>query len=424
MARRPGVGGAWLTRDLELREVERTRTLSGPSTITATLDGSVARRIMPDGRPLIEDWGTHIYAISENTNRIVNNGIVRPGTAYENDTRITCAGYSSYPTGLIYLNAKLWGPVMQVGAQPAVYEEDGVTLVHPAVEAVSGLPRPDSIMLYEELWDYVQSRTAAVTYSDLGVEVYRPPESPGRPIGTYEEPYRLQYWDSPDIGAEMERLAQYTPFDFEEVPLWVDPGPLPAGAPFPYQKRGRKDPEPMWPAGYGSTQHDVHHAIRVGYPRLGRQRTDLRFAIGENIVLPPPVTSSETANMVLGIGNGDPGPSMAQAMSSIEDGRLKRIAVVTDKTLSQANISTLTSQVLWRMQQRPQITTVAVADHRNARLTSINLGDDILVQGQHPQYGKVNDWVRVLGITEGSSESAAVLSVLESAQFTYQGEDA
>lgn len=402
MARRPTTG-LWLSRDLELSVETRTRSLSGPSTISATMDGGLARGIMSDGRPLIDDWGTYIYAVNEDTGAIRNHGIVIPPTSFESDAKILCSGFATYPKGLIYRHAKFWGPQAYAAAQGPVYDDDGVTLLQPATPEVPEIARPYSIDIFADLWAYV-----GANYTDLGV-VLAGSTSGGVPVGNYEDPYRLQFWDSPDIGDEMENLAKMTPFDYVEAPVWIDSSGVPAGDPW----------SNAWPAGYGSTQDDVRHFLRVGHPRLGRRRDDLRFMEGENIAISPPVSTSDTANMVLGIGNGDPGPNMAQSFAAIEDGRVKRIAVVTDKTMNTEAITNLTNLTLRGLQARPQIESVGVVDHPNARLSTIEEGDDIFVQGTHPQYGRYDAWVRVVGITQGESDSAAVLSVIESGQFTY-----
>jgi hypothetical protein len=405
MARRI-VSGEWLSRDLQFRDVERTRVLSGPSTIAATLDGSVARRRMSDGLPLIDDWGTMIYAVNESTRRIRNCGIVIPPTNYDTDTRIVCAGFSSYPKGLIYRHAKLWGPVAAAAATDAVLDDDG-TVLSPAAPAVAEVARPLSIDIFTELWAYAQTN-----YTNLDV-VVTGTTAGGVPIGTYTEPYRLQYWDSPDIGTELETLAQATPFDFVEDPMWLDATPPPT--PHYWGPEGQV----LWPPDYGSTQDEVRHFVRVGQGRLGKRRDDLRFAVGENIALSPPVSTGENTNMVLGIGNGDPGPGMAQAWAAVEDGRVKRVSVITDKTADQARITEITNRALRNGQARPQVESVAVVDHPNARISDIQLGDDIYVEGDHPQYGYVGEWVRVLSMAQGDSDLSAVLSVRDSTTFTY-----
>src|SRR5687767_5211610 len=66
MARRidgTGVPGPWLDQQLPLRNVTLTpEVLSGPPTISATIDPVYAWAFAEDGDPLLHEWTTEIYA--------------------------------------------------------------------------------------------------------------------------------------------------------------------------------------------------------------------------------------------------------------------------------------------------------------------------------------------------------------------------
>ena len=62
---------------------------------------------------------------------------------------------------------------------------------------------------------------------------------------------------------------------------------------------------------------------------------------------------------------------------------------------------------------------VAIIDHANARVSDLQLGDDIRVQAEHPEYGALDLKVRILSIARGDSDEAAVLTTSASVFFIY-----
>lgn len=360
--------GEWLDRDLPLANVERTRELSGPGSITATIDPELRRMFHTDGLRLLEDWTTAIYAADDN-GQVRNCGLVMPPTRYEgSSTQLTCAGFSSYPHGYKYTGARLWGP----------QEGDG-TVGKPEI------PRPDPVVIFRDHWEWIQAQQD----SDLGVTVVGDLTSNVR-IGDYENPYRLRWWEIPDLGQELDTLAAETPFDYVEEHAWADAEHL-----------------------------EVDHRIRLGWPRLGRRRDDLRFADGENIAVAVAAgTSEEYANDVIGIGNGE-GRKMVWARATKRDGRLRRTKILTDKTARQDRMDRRVTAHLERLSATLDVESVAIIDHPNARISSIDPGDDIYIQVEVPSYGDVAMWVRVLGIAQDEDEHRAVLQTRRSTAFIY-----
>ena len=210
------------------------------------------------------------------------------------------------------------------------------------------------------------------------------------PIGDNENPYRLEWFESPDLGAAIDDLATNTPFDYVED-HWF------------------------------KTETTVAHRITVAWPRAGTFRDDLRFALGENIIDTVPVsTSEEYANDIIGIGNGE-GATLVYGRAAVSDGRLRRTRTLTDKTIT--NVATLQSRIqraLMTVSPTLDLSTVTIKDHPNARIKSINVGDDIRVMTYLPTYGDVDMWVRVLSIGESDDvPGVAVLGVQRSTAFDY-----
>lgn len=370
MAQR-AITGEWLHRDLPLAAVERTRELSGPGQIAATIDPELRDLKAADGLRVLEDWGTFIYAARDD-GPIVQAGIVVPPTAYDDaSTRLTCPGFTTYPHGYVFDDVKLWGPDK---ANPKTGKPE--------------VNRPDPLVIVQDLWAWMQSQAD----SDLGMSVVGDLKSTVR-IGSYEEPYRLRWWETPDIGEELDNLAEFTPFDYVEEHAWS-------------------------PTDVDHT--DVDHRLRLGWPRLGKGRSDLRFAVGENVVIALTAdTIQDYANSVMGFGNGE-GRTMKRSTVTVHDGRLRRTRVLTDKTItSLARLRDRTARMLAQMQPGLDITQVAIIDHPNARISDINLGDDITVQGEIPAYGDVHERVRVLSITQGDVDETAILGVQRTSAFLY-----
>lgn len=368
MAQRIGTR-EWLHRDLPLSEVERTKTLSGPGGITATIKPELRDVYAADGLRVIEEWATYIYAVPDDGGDPVTGGIVVDCSYEEEALKLTAAGFTTYPHGTFYDDSTLWGPRQGTG-----------TIANPEI------PRPDPVKVAQDLWVWIQSQDD----SDLGVSIVGDLSSSVR-VGSYEEPYRLRWWELPDIGSEIDSLAELTPFEYKEEYQWNADGT------------------------------DVNRRLRFGVPRLGRRREDLRFVLGENIALPTTAatTGGDYANHVLGIGNGE-GRKMIRADSTVRDGHLRRTRVVTDKTItSQSVMQTLVTVTREKMSETLDITSVAVTDSVNAPISAIHVGDDILVQTFIPSHGVVELWVRVLSVTEGDNPGAAVLATQRSSAFLY-----
>lgn len=380
MARRIRTG-EWLTKNLYLDTVERNAVLSGPSTLTGNLEPGFAQQKHTDGLRVIEERATMIYAVNDATGQIETAGIVTAPTAYEDRTRITCAGVTSYPKGYIYTGSRLWGPAAAVPARSGT-------------PAQAALPRPDAVEVYVDHWNWMQAQPA----SDLGVVLTgdlttRNAQGVSRvPIGTMAEPYRLRRWDAPDLGSKMSELAEATPFDFVERTRWAD-----------------------------ADREQVVHEVQIGYPRLGRRRDDLRFAQGENIDQQPAISTLEQqANHIIGLGNGEAGPSMAFRDTPWDDGTLRSTRVFTDKTLGQAMLDRRVA-ILQRIYEVADfdVTSVVVVDHPNAPLSAIQLGDDIRVLGTHQEFGRYDLWVRVLAIGRSEQTDRATLTTSRSDLFIY-----
>jgi hypothetical protein len=360
--------GEFLHWQLPLKRDELTWDLSGPGALRGTIT-PVHEELRIAGEPILQEWQTAIYAEA--------NGSIRWGGIVHNADfdgpvwAVEAAGFSSYPHGQPYT-----GPLYsKINWDPTV--------------------------AFVDIWAHLQSQPDG----NLGVVVSRPTNcpvrigTPAKPASTGVEaveaqPYELAWWDTTDCGSELDDLARETPFDYVEEHAWT-----------------------------GATS--VSHTVRLGYPRLGTMRNDLLFVQGQNItkVIPVKRDGDKFANVVHGLGKGE-GVQTIRAEVAVRDGRLRRVAVYSDKAVDTVNrMTSLTRREHTARQLRPEIASITVVDHPNAEFGAWQPGDDIRVLADLQWLGWTEIWCRVLSWSlEG--ESKATLNLARSDSFTYGGQPA
>ncbi|MGO4251246.1 hypothetical protein AB4Y81_03175 [Paenarthrobacter sp. TAF1] len=362
------ITGEFLDMELPLNREELRWDLSGAGSLRGTVTPDVGGLRAPDGRLLLEEWGTIIYAEADGQIRwggiVVRSGFQGPTWTIE------AAGFATYPHGIPYT-----GTYSKIGVDPA--------------DVVA------------HIWQHVQGYAdgnldVAVTGSKTPVRLGTEPKDvefttgSGESVAFQSGPYELNWWETPDCGSEIDSLAKETPFDYEERHFWEG--------------------------------DEVKHELRIGYPRLGRRRDDLAFIQGDNIadVVSPTLDGEDFSNEVVGLGAGE-GVGALRRTTAIRDGRLRRPAVYTAKDVSSvARMDSLIRAELQRRQKTLDISQVTVRDHPNAPIGSWNLGDDVLIQATIPWLGDVDLWCRVTGWAL-TSETTAVLNLARSDSFTYGG---
>jgi hypothetical protein len=247
--------------------------------------------------------------------------------------------------------------------------------------------RVDPLVVVRHLWDHVQS------YSNGNIGMVVDQTTSNQFLGDNADPYGLLWWDTPDCGGEIDNLARSTPFDYTEQHAWAN-----------------------------SSRSAVTHRLRLGYPRLGRRRTDLRFVEGENVTdhIPVDDTGDDHANDLVGIGKGE-GAAMIHANIAVIDGRLRRAKVITDKTADKLRIDSILATTLRQVSDVQDIGEIKIIDHPNARIAAIDPGDDIPVDLDQPSFGRKRIWLRVLAVAEDDDGFTATLTTQRSTVFTYSG---
>lgn len=242
----------------------------------------------------------------------------------------------------------------------------------------------DPTLIFQAIWTHLQTQPDG----NLGLTVVLPGNCPVR-IGTAAEPYELAWWESTDCGSELGQLALETPFDFTEEHAWS-----------------------------GST---ITHKLNVSYPRVGRQRDDLVFNqdnIREAVEVQRDGSPDSFANVAYVIGKGE-GAATIQGYDGVRDGRLRRMTTYTDKLAgTTARANSLARRQRLTKALEPQLASITVNDHDNARIGSWQAGDDIRVEVTLPTLGKVDMWHRVTAWSL-LTDTSATLQLARSSTFHY-----
>ncbi|MFJ5143067.1 hypothetical protein [Streptomyces sp. NPDC088707] len=388
------LGGTILDWDVPLAlSSNPRRELSGPGSMTGTIEPEYQRMMGSDGKPLIQEWGTKIFL--EIDGAIRWGGIVTR-TAYENQkATIQCEGFTAYPHGIPYEGHMISGPLITPKDPYAGRDKnhDGWIDGKKGKQRTPKPPKPyggarfDVYDAVRRIWSDLNTRP----YGNIGLVIDT--HDLGEPLGAKDgsDPWELAWWDHPDCGQTIDTLARLTPFDWREEHYWAK-----------------------------TSGNAIAHRLRLGRPRLGRRRTDLRFADSENVIAiaRPEGMGDEYANEAVVLGKGE-GRKMARSQVAAYDGRMRRVVTISDKTLSSSSALAKRGRAeLAGRTKALQIPRIQVIDHANARFGSWQLGDDIRVQVRVPWVGDIDVWHRVVA-DEVSANGIITLDLRRSDSFVY-----
>lgn len=355
-----GTMGEMIHLDLPLEDVEITEALSAPDAISGNISPVFASLRDSTGRPLLQPWKTAIYAEADGVIRAGGILVGAPNTGHQ--LRLDCMGFGGYPSEMPYADAYI-----------------GVEV--------------DPLDVYRQIWNHLQSQPGG----NLGMRI--PGLKTGLKIGTELEqvefdtesgpvsfeagPVQYAWHRTHDLGAEIDTLAEDTPFDWREKHAWVG--------------------------------DEIWHFMDLGYPRLGSRRDDLRFVIGENIMEPPEIDGGEYADEVLVLGAGE-GATMRRGTARRRNGGLRRVAVVTDSTrTTPASAQSLAEAEVARRSGDGTIAEFTMRDTPNAPVGALDPGDEILVEGHAIGWRDLEVWCRVTGkTTRPANAGEASISVIRS----------
>lgn len=344
--------GTFLDWNVPLTNVTLTQAL-GSDWLSAEINPAWSGGgVASDGFPLLDKWSVAVWA--EQDGVIQGGGILVDSNFTDSTRKLECMGYGGYPSGIPY-----GGEYSQIGVEP--------------------------LNVVRHIWQHLQSQRNG----NLGVVVDSTTTTPVR-MGTPKSqgsntgPYELMWWEAPDCGEVIQQLAADTPFEYRVLHAW------------------------------NSTKTALTHRLVFGYPRLGRRRTDLRFMLGENLEQVPDFTENGTdfANEVLALGSGS-GRAMVRHRRPSTDHRLRRVAVVSDKSITTAERISGLSATEQRLRSGGVVaSSVSVLDHPNAQVGSWQPGDEVLLQAR-TTWGDFNIWCRVISTTIDPAQSGRATLALE-----------
>lgn len=444
--------GDFVDTDLPISDVEIEEVLSGDNSLSGTVTPQLARLIGSDGRPVFEEWGVCIWA--ESPSGEVYGGILE-SSGFEGSTwNLNCVDISGVLGDTPYDGSASWENIDPLDIFRYIWywyqsrpgcnyqvTSDGTTssvrlglgsLVQ-NIDFDTGAANPEALEETEDVdlgpsayptqeawvdkavkklnklpngWTAAEIRTALDKWLDSGKGslnaqqkkiVYRakkvvgkPPKRPADdpapsatpssptttpttqpPLVYQQSPYTLTWYNNHDLSDEIDALAAATPFDWHLTHRWSDDGDTP----------------------------DLQHHMRLGFPRIGRRLSDLRFAIGENIHELPGVgrDGSDYANEIIVIGNGEGAAAITGRSFRPVPNKVRRTKTIVDTTLMtvEACNARADAEVAARV-TLDEVTELVVVDHPNAPIGSVALGDEFWLEGD-TGWVELGAWVRCIG---------------------------
>lgn len=475
--------GEFLDLDLPLSGVNIEEVLSGHNGLEGTITPEVERLKGPDGRPILEEWGTAIWA--ETPGGDIYGGIVEVIDTEGPNLSVSCIDISGsmidlpYISGAHFVNADpldvfrhIWlhaqsqpggnygvnidgtkspiviggtlirgedfdieggelgdsAEVAPIQASPSKFatnkdwRERGVKVMHK--RSWSDKVTDDALQKWlnkDELkndpkWSGFTEREVLIrkkvieaigmppnppSGSGQGTVVVnmRPQMNPpqatdgtedattGEEINWVYDAYQLNWYTNQDLSSDIDDLAAATPFDWHMTHRWYE----------------------------GENGDEIRHQIRLGHPRLGRRREDLRFVVGENIKVIPSVErrGEHYANEVLVLGAGEGSAQIFGRAWRPREGKPRRVATVVATWITDpAMANQYAASQLAARNVVEDVSEIVVMDHHHARVGSVDLGDEILLEGE-TGWAELEIWVRVLARSFSPEESdAMVLTVM------------
>ena len=341
-----------LASDLPLTEVSFSKGLSTPDTLSAKLAPEFAYAKNANGDTIFKPWSTLI--VVERDGQIRGSCIVTDMPVLPESIGMTAVGAMGYFAGQPYRGERSF-----IQADPA-------SLIRHLIKHVQEYEGADIGLSVNNLWTTARIGEKAVA-------------------GSTDGPFRLAWYETHDIGSQIDELVKAGGIEYRVDHAW-------------------SNEKPTW-------------SLNMASPRHGTRRTDLRFAVGENIVEPPELIHSgeEIATDVIVLGAGEGAKTIRGASPHNKNtGTLTRFKVISGKAYQRSSqaIAEANRLAKWFGGDTEELTDVTVINHANAPVGSIQIGDDILIQGNRQGYNQdFAIWVRVLGIQYNTEDDSVSLSV-------------
>lgn len=395
----------WLDRDLPLQDVSLGPELSGPYSLSATLDPEWEHLIADDGQPLLLDKATLIVAECDDVVR--GAAILTKATVVGSKLTLECAGHSSFAAGQEFEGTRTWGGpsagTSGAGVDPLDVIRHMWTWLQAQPDGDLGITLGGTTTRYRVGSWHNARRIEEDGSLGPATEIADPFEFDGD-LGTITKPvaargksvywqYVLGWWDSVDIAGRMDELAQRVPFDYVETSRWSDPD-----------------------------KADVDLGIVFGYPRIGAKRPEVSFIVGENVAESVEVTlgRDDYANRITVHGAGE-GAAQLRASASIRDGRLRHAETIEATHLtSVAACRALATDTLNRRRHSADVTSFTAINHPSAPIGAYSVGDEVQVQ-TGPGWSHQLLWVRITALDIDPDTEITTITCSRADAWDYSG---
>lgn len=353
-----GPAGAFLDNELPLQNVSIEDVLSGPPQLTATITPVALRDLgmTMDNPTIFKERGTLIHAECDGEIRgsflVMGTGMSGPDLSLDTSGMTTVAKDLGYPGQVTFSKVDPLDVVRHFWITIQAEQDSNIAL------AVDPFTRTDQRVGGPIVVATPTTSTASTSGTTIDTTASED-----------EKPLEFNWWSTHDIGGEIDKLAESTPFDYHERHLW------------------------------NSTKTQVLHFLDFGYPALGQRRANLRFVVGENIQVMPTLDrdGSEFANHVRVLGAGE-GSAMIRAEARRRDGRVRTMVTVDDKSITDTTRAAQVARLeMARRQQLTQISEVVVRNTSMAPYGSFMVGDEIRTAGI-TDWSPFEIWARVIKI--------------------------
>lgn len=340
--------GEFLDFDLELDNVSMTDVLSGALGFSASIDRELVQW-KANGRPAFREWGTVIYPEADDE---IRGGYILTGMQPNGPTLdLEFTSFVGYASEMPY--------------DGSIYfiEEDPLNIVRHCWTHIQSQPRGN-------LGLQVANTTSPVRVGKQ-VENVEFQTGEGQMVAFEAGPVKLNYWSTDDLGAKINEFAKSTPFDYHERHAW------------------------------NADRSAVEHFLDIGYPTLGTRRNDLRVVLGENAFAVPSLVLGEGyANHAIGLGAGEGRDMVRSPVLSVNDGRLRRVALNVDQSARSIKAATENARRTLARSTGDllKVSEIVVVDHEHARISDLHVGDEILYQAD-TEWADVEHWCRIVSKT-------------------------
>lgn len=401
--------GEFLHYDLPIQG-EPVKELSGTGSLRATIRPDEGYLRGSDGRLLLEPWNTALYV--EDDGQIRWGGLIVDMAFDGPDWEIAASGFTAYPFDQPYaanyvgikvdpadIVRHIWAhlqgyPNGNLGVQVSgstsyligtdsdirrdaakVVEEDAKKALDAARKALDDARKANAsdseIAALEAARDDAEAdRDKATAERQKLDELVR--EDGGS--------YRLNWWDSPDCGNEMQALAREAPFDWVEDHAW------------------------------NADRTGITHTMRIA-DAIGARRDNLRFEQGVNVseVVPYEVDGMDIATEVIGLGAGEGKQALRTVAAVTTTGRLRRARVLEMKDIrDKKRLEAETRYELARSGGAPLASRITVTNHGYARFGAWDVGDVVSLHANVPWIGQTVTWQRIVAWQMVSPSRAVV----------------